>query len=244
MSNLLTNAAKYTQRRGRVEVRGRRTGSTITIEIQDNGIGIEPTLINGIFEPFAQASQAIDRSRGGLGLGLAIVSSLVKLHDGRVRASSDGPGRGSIFTVELPVDEGQKAHETSTAAAQASNERHARILVVDDNVDAALLLVDLLEARGYAAVAAHDGPGALRVMETFHPEIAVLDIGLPVMDGFELARAIRTDERFAKTKLVALTGYGQAQDRERTKDAGFVAHFVKPVDNFALHKQLQVLLGD
>lgn len=244
MSNLLTNAAKYTQRRGRVEVRARRADSTIIIDIQDNGIGIEPTLINGIFEPFAQATQAIDRSRGGLGLGLAIVSSLVKLHNGRVRASSGGPGNGSTFTIELPVDDGDKPHETSAPATQLGNERHARVLVVDDNIDAALLLVDLLEARGYAAIAAHDGPGALRVMETFRPEIAVLDIGLPVMDGFELARAIRTDERFANTKLVALTGYGQAQDRERTKDAGFVAHFVKPVDNFALHTQLQVLLGD
>jgi signal transduction histidine kinase/DNA-binding response OmpR family regulator len=243
MSNLLTNAAKYTQQHGRIEVRARRTGSTVTIDVKDNGVGIEPTFIDGIFEPFAQARQSIDRARGGLGLGLAIVSSLVKLHKGTVCATSPGAGKGSTFTVELPIDDGQSTHAPETPqAANSSRERYARVLVVDDNIDAAILLVDILEARGYAAVAAHDGPSALKMMESFNPEIAVLDLGLPVMDGFELARAIRDDKRFASTRLVALTGYGQAQDRKRTADAGFAAHFVKPVDNVALHTQLQALL--
>ena len=240
VSNLLTNAAKYTPRGGRIAVSARRAGDAIEIVVRDNGIGIEPAMLERVFEPFAQARQAIDRAQGGLGLGLAIVANLTKLHGGTVTARSDGRGKGTEMIVRLPAD--ASAPAVAVPAPEPLVEAGAaRILVVDDNVDAAQLLADLLEIGGYRTLAAHDGPSALKAAETFQPQIAVLDIGLPVMDGFELAGHFRT--AFAGTRLVAVTGYGQAEDRKRTAAAGFVAHLVKPVDIKKLRATIEQLLA-
>jgi signal transduction histidine kinase/CheY-like chemotaxis protein len=242
MSNLLTNAAKYTPSGGRIAVRAWSDGDRAMISVTDNGIGIEPAMLERVFEPFAQARQAIDRAQGGLGLGLAIVDNLVKLHRGTVTAHSDGPGRGSVFTLALPLLGEPPVAREALPAPRATTASEARILIIDDNVDAAQLLADVLAAGGYDTLAAHDGPSALQAAEAFRPQIAVVDLGLPVMDGFELARLMLAEPALTGTKLVALTGYGQAEDRARTAAAGFEAHLVKPVDIEQLRGVIERLL--
>ena len=241
-SNLLANAAKYTPSGGHIRITAQRGAEHVTIRVIDDGIGIDAVMLQHIFEPFAQARQAIDRAQGGLGLGLAIVDNLVRLHHGSVTAQSQGPGHGSEFAVRLPALDMPGAVTQSAAMPRVSQHGGARILVVDDNVDAAQLLADLLEAAGYHTLAAHDGPSALDAAEMFRPEVAILDLGLPIMDGFELARLLLARPALAATKLIALTGYGQAEDRARTTAAGFAAHFVKPVDNNTLRAAIEQLL--
>jgi len=242
MSNLLTNAAKYTPSGGRIAVRAWCDGDRAMISVTDNGIGIEPAMLERVFEPFAQARQAIERAQGGLGLGLAIVDNLVKLHRGTVTAHSDGLGRGSVFTLALPLLGEPPVAREAPPAPRATTASEARILIIDDNVDAAQLLADVLAAGGYDTLAAHDGPSALQAAEAFRPQIAVVDLGLPVMDGFELARLMLAEPALTGTKLVALTGYGQAEDRARTAAAGFEAHLVKPVDIEQLRGVIERLL--
>jgi CheY-like chemotaxis protein len=183
-----------------------------------------------VFDPFAQERQDIDRSQGGLGLGLAIVKSLVTIHDGTVAVSSGGPGQGSLFTVELPAaaprDTSEPAPQAPPSARQLASAGQ-RVLVIDDNIDAAEMLAELLRTIGYTTSVAHDGPVALELARTFRPDIALIDIGLPVMDGYEVARQLRT--MLAGARLIAVTGYGQQGDRDRSHDAGFDAHLVKPV---------------
>jgi signal transduction histidine kinase len=243
VSNLLTNAAKYTPNGGQITVAARRDGDHATISVTDDGVGIEPTMLRRVFEPFAQERQSIDRAQGGLGLGLAIVDNLVKLHGGTVTARSDGRGRGSSFTVRLPLLGGAEVARRPVRVRHVTQAGEARILVIDDNVDAAQLLADLLAASGYRTLAAHDGPSALQVARSFQPQIAVVDIGLPVMDGFELARHLLAPTTANAIKLIALTGYGQAQDRVKTAAAGFAAHLVKPVDFDQLRTAIEQLLG-
>jgi CheY-like chemotaxis protein len=233
-SNLLTNAAKYTPPGGRIAVRARSDDGHAVISVVDNGIGIEPGMLREVFEPFAQASQAIDRARGGLGLGLAIVDNLVKLHHGTVVAHSEGPGRGSEMIVSLPLLAGARVARAATRPARTAKNGEARILIIDDNVDAALLLAEVLAAAGYDTLAAHDGPSALQSAARFRPHVAVVDLGLPVMDGFELARLLVAEPALERTKLVALTGYGQAADRAASREAGFDVHLTKPVDPLVL----------
>jgi signal transduction histidine kinase len=241
LSNLLANAAKYTPAGGRIRIRARREADRIEISVADNGIGIARDMLESIFEPFTQARQAIDRAHGGLGLGLAIVSNLVRLHGGAVSVSSEGPGRGSEFVVRLPALDVTGVIQASQDVAAAVR-GGARVLIVDDNIDAAQMLAELLDAGGYQTLATHDGPSALAAVESFEPQIAVLDIGLPVMDGFELARLLQ--QRLARTKLIALTGYGQPEDRARAAAAGFAAHFVKPVDADKLRAMIEQLVTD
>ena len=238
-SNLITNAAKYTPKQGRIVVRARRDGATVVITVADNGIGIESGMLAHVFEPFAQTRQSLDRSQGGLGLGLAIVHNLVKLHGGTVYAESAGPGRGSEFTVALPAHELPSELPAAAVAERAMHSHAGRVLIVDDNVDAAEMLKELLAIDGHDIEVAHDAPGALEVAEAFHPHIAVLDLGLPVVDGFELARLLRDRPSSAAANIIALTGYGQAEDRSKTAAAGFVAHLVKPVDV----EELRALIG-
>jgi signal transduction histidine kinase len=244
VSNLLTNAAKYTPNGGQITIGAAREGDQVTIRVGDNGVGIEPTMLRRVFEPFAQERQSIDRAQGGLGLGLAIVDNLVKLHGGTVSARSDGRGLGSEFTVSLPL------LARAGIATRVGRKRHltqpgeARVLIIDDNVDAAQLLADLLSACGYRTLAVHDGPSALQAVERFGPLIAVVDLGLPVMDGFELARHLLAPADGAAPKLIALTGYGQAQDRVRTSEAGFSAHLVKPVDIDQLRTVIEQLVTE
>ncbi len=230
-SNLLANAAKYTPPGGRIDVAAGRDDDMVVVRISDNGVGIAADLLPRVFDLFSQGRQSIDRSEGGLGLGLTIVRRLVELHGGHVTAASQGVGEGSTFSVHLPIAKGAPIPLEATVPAAGRSPRGAsrRVLIVDDNVDAAELLARLLDELGYITRTAHDGPGALKVLETFHPDSAVLDIGLPVIDGYELAQLIRARRDCGGIRLIALTGYGQANDRERTARAGFDGHLVKPV---------------
>ncbi|HUS30741.1 MAG TPA: PAS domain S-box protein [Kofleriaceae bacterium] len=229
-ANLLTNAAKYTDRGGSVVLTVQQSADEVSVEVRDNGQGIEPELLAKVFEPFVQGYQTPDRAVGGLGLGLALVRSLVGLHEGRVEAHSPGRGKGSRFVVTLPsVGELAPPPPSGEAGAFAATGNRQRILLVDDNADARLLLSEVLTAVGHDVRTAGDGPEALALLETFQPDVAVLDIGLPVMDGYELADQLRA--KMAKPpRLIALSGYGQPGDQEKSVAAGFEQHLVKPVD--------------
>ena len=235
ISNLLTNAARYTEPGGRITLVARREDGHAVITVKDTGIGIGQDLLPRIFALFVQGRRGTDRAEGGLGLGLTLVRTLVRLHGGTVTARSEGVGRGSEFEVRLPAlaDLGTDgAPRTATAVARESPAASTprRVLVVDDNRDAAETLAEVLRAVGHDVVVAHDGPQALAAAERFRPEVAVLDVGLPVMDGFELATHLRSRPPTARCRLVALTGYGQERDRARSREAGFDLHLVKPVD--------------
>jgi len=240
VANLLTNAARYTERGGKIVVSARREGGEIVIRVKDNGSGISPDLLPRIFDLFIQGHRSSDRAEGGLGLGLALVKNLVALHGGRVVALSDGPGKGSEFVIRLPP-----AAEAGEAASIRSehdrlpplpNAHGKRILIVDDNNDAADSLAELLRDVGHEVAVAYSPVAALAVVEAFRPEVAVLDIGLPVMDGYELAARLRSNPVTANCLLIALTGYGQSHDRIRSEEGGFRHHLVKPVDIVQLFK--------
>ena len=228
--NLLTNAAEYTPNGGTVSVAARRSGAEIVVDVTDNGRGISPELAPRIFDLFVQGPRTIDRGEGGLGLGLAIASSLTILHGGRIVAHSDGEGRGSTFTVRLPSHQAAVAATVGSHAAPAAQGPSLRVLVVDDNSDATEMLSGLLTTSGHTVATAADGQQALELLETFDADVALLDIGLPVMDGLELARRIRARKGAGAPLLVAVTGYGQAEDVARSRAAGFAHHLVKPVD--------------
>ena len=246
--NVLSNAAKYTERHGRIRVAATEAGDVVELRVRDSGVGISAEMLPRVFELFSQERQTLDRAHGGLGLGLTIVRSLVELHGGSVEAHSDGVGHGSEFVLRLP-----RAHEGAGGhATPASRDTHAgsapgtgrRILVVDDNVDAARLTAEALEAVGHDARVAFDGPEALAMAGTFAPDLALLDLGLPLMDGYELAEQLTAAMADKPPVLVAVTGYGQASDRERTEAAGFHGHIVKPVDFGELTQLLNRLLAD
>jgi signal transduction histidine kinase/ActR/RegA family two-component response regulator len=239
VSNLLTNAAKFTDPGGRIVVETRRAGGRLHLCVTDTGSGMNREELASAFELFAQGQQSPDRPHGGLGLGLAIAQSLARLHDGDLRAESAGRGQGCCFTLELPLlaDDAPTAQPAESAAApHAQSERC--VLVVDDNTDAADMLRALLEAWGHRACVAHDGAQALQVLQAERVDVALIDIGLPVMDGHELARRIRDEPAWMAMRLIALTGYGQDSDRQRSTDAGFDAHLVKPVDAALLARLL------
>ncbi len=241
-SNLLTNACKYTDPGGHVSVTAEREGSWVAIRVRDSGVGIEPDMLPRVFDLFAQEPQSLDRARGGLGLGLAIVHSLVSLHGGSVDVDSGGRGQGAVFTVRLPLagladDPPHDVAEESHLRSPRAESR--RVLIVDDNDDAAELLAELLAAHGHVTRIAHDGPAALAMLPEFAPHVALLDIGLPAMDGYELARRMRATAAGAKACIVAVTGYGQETDRRRSSEAGFDAHFVKPLDSDAIVRAVE-----
>jgi signal transduction histidine kinase/CheY-like chemotaxis protein len=229
VSNILNNAAKYTPPAGRIALRVIEEGDEAVISVRDSGQGIDPNMLPYIFDLFTQAERTPDRSQGGLGIGLALVKSLVALHGGRVAAFSEGPNKGSEFAIRLPV-----LHTASVRETQQRHEEPAtgpvRVLVVDDNADAAQMLATLLEAHGHAVSVEYDGTGGLARALRERPEVMLLDIGLPDMDGHELARRLRASPDTAGAILVALTGYGQSEDRERARAAGFDRHLVKPAD--------------
>jgi PAS domain S-box-containing protein len=234
--NLLRNAAKYTEPGGHVRIVAGREGDSACVRVEDNGIGIAPETLPHIFDMFVQAGTNPSRAQGGLGIGLSLVHSLVALHGGSITARSEGPGRGSTFTVRLPMPQPDAAEGAVAPArvAPASDEappmRRRRILVVDDNVDAATSLAKLLTMLyDQEARTAHDGPAALAAADEFRPDVILLDIGMPGMDGYEVARRLRARPEFAGTSLVALTGWGQEQDRARSRAAGFDHHLVKPI---------------
>lgn len=229
--NLLANAAKYTPSGGRIEVTARRSNDDVEVVVVDDGIGIDAELLTRVFDLFVQARQTIERSLGGLGLGLSIVRSLISLHGGSVHAASDGPGKGSRFAVLLPAEEGRSSPTLPPPQLPAPPHTKSgqRIMVVDDNEDAAEMLALILRTHGHDVAVAHDGPDALALANRFAPHVALLDIGLPVMDGYELAAELRKS-RGRDLRLIAITGYGQSSDRERALAAGFQDHMVKPVD--------------
>jgi PAS domain S-box-containing protein len=231
LTNLLNNAAKFTARGGRVSLRAALHGDGLRLEVADNGIGLAPAQLESIFEMFVRGVDS--REYGGLGIGLTLARRLVELHGGRLWAQSEGIGRGSRFIVDLPLAAASPvALPAPVADATASGGR--RVLVVDDNVDAARTLAALLELDGHDVRTAFSGNDALALLDDFTPELAFLDLGLPGMSGYELAGCLRADARSAGTRLVALTGWGRDEDRDRTRDAGFDAHLTKPVDPSAV----------
>lgn len=229
VGNLLNNAAKYTAPGGDIRLQARRDGGNAVVSVSDSGVGIREELLTAVFDMFTQDRRNIDRAQGGLGIGLTLVRRLVELHGGTVTATSPGPGKGSTFTVVLPLAIGsaqQSAPETS--AQRANPSAGLRILVVDDNVDAADALASLLALGGHVTREAHDGSSALAQAEAFHPDVAFLDIGMPGMDGYEVARALRRRPDTAHMVLIALTGWGAATDRAESRAAGFDHHLTKP----------------
>jgi PAS domain S-box-containing protein len=225
VGNLLGNALKFTLRGGHVDLVLQRRAEMAEILVRDDGVGIAPEMLGRLFEPFTQAPQSLDRTRGGLGLGLAMVKGLAELHAGAVEAKSAGAGRGATFVVRLPL---VPAPAVAAALPVRPRAESRRVLVVEDNVDAADALRDLLELDGHEAQVAYDGPAGIARARQFRPEIVLCDIGLPEMDGYEVARQLRADPDLGRSYLVALSGYASVGDRERSLAAGFDCHVAKP----------------
>ena len=232
VSNLLNNASKYTGEGGRIELTASAEAGEARIVVRDNGAGIEPQLLHKVFDLFVQGERALDRGQGGLGIGLTLVKRLVELHNGRVDAASDGPGRGAIFTVTLPcIAAVEPQRQDQQYPVPKSSEVYGRrVLVVDDNVDAAESTAAFLRLEGHEVKAVHDGLQALASLKVFDPHVVVLDIGLPGLDGYAVARQLRSRGDTSHVLLIALTGYGQKEDRSKAAEAGFDYHFVKPAD--------------
>jgi signal transduction histidine kinase/CheY-like chemotaxis protein len=228
LSNLLNNAAKYTPDGGDISVALTRSGPEAVLSVKDSGIGLPQNMIGRVFDMFAQVSRSLERAQGGLGIGLALVKSLVGLHGGRVSAASAGPGQGCTFTIELPLAAGGAAEVAPPAQVAPAETRPARILVVDDNDDAATSLAMLLSLSGHEVRVENGGVAGLQAAENFLPQAVFCDVGMPGMDGHEFAARLRQDERFAGTLLVALTGWGSEEDKKRSRAAGFNEHLTKP----------------
>ena len=233
LSNLLNNAAKYTDEGGEISLFAETRGDEVVIRVRDNGIGISADLLPRVFDLFTQADRTLSRSRGGLGIGLTLVRSLIELHGGRVAAHSAGLGHGSEFVVALPTAASSAKPAQHPDAADGCRDiqlPRRRILVVDDKRSNAQSLEVLLRALGQEVYTAYDGTEALEMARQHRPDVVLLDIGLPIIDGYEVARRCREQPELQRTALVAMTGYGQDSDRQRSHEAGFNAHLVKPVD--------------
>jgi PAS domain S-box-containing protein len=244
VSNLLTNAGHYTPPGGLIEVTGALEDGDVVLRVRDNGVGIDAELLPHVFDMFVQGPRDRDRLQGGLGLGLALVKTLTELHGGRAFAHSDGPNRGSTFTVRLPASASVPAdvNAARSPTGRIASDNARRVLIVDDNRDAAEMISILLSRAGHDVARAADASQALSVAGEFQPQVAVLDIGLPVMDGYALGRELRARLGSATPILIALTGYGQEQDQRRSAEAGFAAHLVKPVDAARLIELIDTLV--
>ena len=239
IANLLNNAAKFTDDGGQIDVEAHRDGEVISLRVKDNGRGITPGRLASMFEPFAQGDQPSDRSLGGIGVGLTLVRSLVQLHGGEVEARSEGPGKGSEFIVKLPALAEAPAAQPEKAPQPAGAPARRRILIVDDNLDACEMLAQVMLHEGHEVREEHDGLAALVAAAQFRPQVIVLDLGLPGLDGFEVARRLRADPVTASVRIIALTGYGLEADRRRTAEVGIDLHLLKPVDINTLLAALQ-----
>jgi CheY-like chemotaxis protein len=233
LGNVLQNSEKFTARGGQVTLSLGVVDGHAEVHVRDTGIGIEPALIDRVFEPFVQEERTLARSRGGLGLGLPLVKGLVELHGGSVQARSGGPGAGAEIVIRLPLaaDAVAASGEEGSDAVGAGGRR---VLVVDDNVDAAASLCDLVAHFGHSVEAVHDGASAVAVARERHPDVVLCDIGLPGMDGYEVARTIRSEPDLRGVRLVAVSGYAQPEDLARARRAGFDAHVAKPADPAAI----------
>jgi PAS domain S-box-containing protein len=239
VSNLLNNAAKYTPANGTIQLHAAKEGGEAVISVTDNGIGIEGEMLTRVFEMFTQVGQTVDRAQGGLGIGLALVSSLVEMHGGRVSATSDGLGKGSTFTVRLPIGMSLEARAAESDATLTKTPVSVlRVMVVDDNVDGAQTLALLLQMAGHATAVAFTGPEALENARQFKPDVIFLDIGLPGMSGYEVAQRLRDSDAHGNMIIVALTGWGTDDDRRQAREAGFDFHMTKPVDASRLEGML------
>jgi PAS domain S-box-containing protein len=242
LGNLLTNAAKYTPERGCIELSAVRQDNEVIIRVTDTGLGIPPAMLTEVFEMFTQVNRTLERSQGGLGIGLALVKRLVELHAGTITAQSSGLGEGSTFSVRLPLIEdhapGTDASTTSEAEVGSRASAHRRVLVVDDNVDGAESLAKVLQICGHETRTVHTGPDALGAAFQFQPDVVLLDIGLPGMNGYEVAKQLRGEPSLAGALLVALTGWGSEDDKRQSREAGFDFHLTKPVEVAAIESIL------
>jgi CheY-like chemotaxis protein/two-component sensor histidine kinase len=247
MGNLLTNAAKYTPEKGQIELAATVEHQDVVVRVTDTGLGIPPGMLAKVFEMFAQVNRTLDRSQGGLGIGLALVKRLVDLHGGTITAESPGQGKGSTFTIRLPLaadDAEQGAPATSKVPSAHTPMFGRRVLVVDDNVDGAETLAMVLRISGHETRTAHTGPEALNTARPFKPEVVFLDIGLPGMNGYEVAKRMRAEPSLSNAVLVALTGWGSEYDRRRSIQAGFDFHLTKPVEATTIDNILSRVIGD
>jgi PAS domain S-box-containing protein len=239
LANLLNNSAKYTPDGGHLGLTVEAGPGEAVVRVRDDGVGITAELLPQVFDLFTQGGRSLARSEGGLGIGLAMVKSLVEMHGGSVVGRSDGPGRGSEFVVRLPTvppSPSEAADDGGSGHSSPPSSPPRRVLIVDDNADAADILAMLLRVGGHDVRTAHDGPAALETAAAFRPEVVLLDIGLPLMDGYQVARRLREQDGAKQALVVALTGYGQEEDRRRAEEAGFDAHLVKPTDPAALQR--------
>jgi CheY-like chemotaxis protein len=239
LGNLLNNAAKYTEPGGEIRLSANSNDGNVLIRVQDTGIGIEPLMVSRVFDLFVQAERRTELSAGGVGVGLSLARKLVELHGGRVEAFSAGAGRGAEFIVRLPTTAPPPAAEEKLVASAVAATAHGlRVLLVDDNVDSADGLGLLLELQGHEIRVAYDGPTALETARQFRPHVALLDIGMPSMDGYELGRRLHATPETKDVLLVAMTGWGQDEDHRKSREAGFAHHLVKPFEPAVLEKLL------
>jgi CheY-like chemotaxis protein len=247
ISNLLNNAAKYTERGGTIELSAGRENDFMTVSVRDSGIGIAADVLPRVFDMFMQVDSGGISAHGGLGLGLTLAKHLVELHGGTIEGRSDGRGKGSEFIVRLPVVAGDGAETAPVPRSEpdaAPSDSSKRILVVDDREAQAQSLAMLLESMGHQVRIAHDGPRALEIAREFLPEVGLIDIGLPGMTGYEVARRLRDQPQLANMLLIAQTGWGRDEDRERAREAGFDHHMAKPIDHQSLFRLISGLQKD
>lgn len=244
--NLLSNAVKYTESRGRIELALSGTPEIVSIRVKDNGVGIPVDMQSRIFEPFAQVESSLHRSRGGLGVGLTLVKKLVEIHEGKVHVRSEGVGSGSEFIVELPAAKQSRivGDRTRSGIDRSATPRRFTILVVDDNFDAAAAVASFLELSGFEVVVAHDGRSGIETARKVRPRLVLLDIGLPVVDGYQVAADLRSHPETRNILIVGLTGYGEDNARERSRHAGFDHHLVKPVELAKLVELVDALIAE
>ena len=244
LSNLLNNAIKFTEDGGTISITAERQAHELVLRVKDTGVGITPDLLPRIFDLFTQGDRSLDRSRDGLGIGLTLSRRLVELHGGTIEAHSEGLGKGSEFVVRLPALLQVSPPDDAPAPAGAPQElRPLRVLVVDDSEDTAEMMTALLEMDGHEIQVAHSGPAALETAAAFRPDVVLLDIGLPGLDGYQVAQRLRGDPNLKDVTLIAASGYGQEADLHRSREVGFDRHLVKPVDPRELRELLAEIAG-
>jgi CheY-like chemotaxis protein len=237
-ANALSNAVKFTPRGGQIWFTGQQQSHEVVIRIRDTGMGIAPDVLPRVFDMFQQAEPILERSAGGLGIGLTLARQLVEMHDGRIEIRSPGPGQGTEVEIRLPTTAEAGVHTMAAERPPVAGARSLRVLIVEDNLDAAEMLDVAVSQLGHATRLAHDGATAITCAGQFAPDLVLLDIGLPVMNGYAVARALRAQPEFSHVHIAAVTGWGQDEDRRRAREAGFDSHFTKPLAPEAMEELL------